>query len=179
MRLCGCTPVWSVFHNETLKESYDWLNMVGPKVGEKDVAALCQTLDSLGNGDFLVLSGNVSQYIRGAYATMMKHISGKPVRVIVDTSGKELLETLAFHPFLIKPNLEEFELILQTQVKSYQDLLDGVHSLQKIGAENILLSMGEQGAILFTGEGAVYQANPIRGTARNSVGAGDSMVAGC
>ena len=94
------------------------------------------------------------------------------------TSGEELLQTLKYRPFLIKPNIHELSELCGAAIRTKDELAACVRSLQKAGVRNVLVSMGRDGACLFTEPGEVLYAAGISGKAGNTVGAGDSMVAG-
>ena len=155
------------------------INGLGPVITEEDVERLLEKIDECQKDDVLVLSGSVPSCLpKEIYVTIMKRLEGKGVRIIVDTSGKALLHTLEYHPFLIKPNDREAGEILDTAVITKEEALSCARKLQELGAENILLSMGGKGAVFLDEEGNEYQCDGFCSTVKNSIGAGDSMLAG-
>lgn len=154
------------------------INGGGPGIRERDLDQLCGQLASAGPEDFVVLSGSVPSRISGAYTYILERISGCGAGIVVDTTGEELLQTLKYRPFLIKPNIHELSELCGAAIRTKDELAACVRSLQKAGVRNVLVSMGRDGACLFTEPGEVLYAAGISGKAGNTVGAGDSMVAG-
>ena len=155
------------------------LNGQGPVIEPNYVEAFYEKLASIKNGDFLVLSGNLPKQIDdNIYANIMDKLKDKQVSFVVDAFGQPLLQTLAYHPFLIKPNHHELKDLCHLEDTSDESLLQGAKQLQQLGARNVLISMAEKGAMLLDEEGIVYHMDAIKGEVVNSVGAGDSMVAG-
>ena len=107
----------------------------------------------------------------------MPLIREKGAEFVVDTTGEALLRTLKFNPLVIKPNHHELADLFDTSFSSTADMLEAAKKLQKLGAQNVMISMAGEGAYLVTAD-HVYHANAATGTAVNSVGAGDSMIAG-
>ncbi len=155
------------------------INGKGPSITEKDVALLMEQLDELNTGDILVLSGSIPASISsGIYKEIMERLSGRGIQIVVDAEKALLLEVLPLHPFLIKPNNHELAAMLDRVLETKEDILNAAKELQTRGARNVLVSMAGDGALLLTEEGEVYKEGVCRGTLINSVGAGDSMVAG-
>ena len=154
------------------------INGNGPVIRKEDIDRLTASLKSLKPGDFLVLSGNVPKGLKGTYAYIIEELRSARLCIVADTAGEELSGLLSCHPFLIKPNLKELEELCGISVRGEEDLKECVSRLRRAGAENILVSMGAEGAVLFTAEGLILKADGIRGTVCNTVGAGDSMLAG-
>lgn len=155
------------------------INGMGPRITEKNVALLFEQLDELKAGDVLVLSGSIPSSIgSGIYREIMERLSGRGIQIVVDAEKHLLLEVLPLHPFLIKPNNHELEAMLDRTLTTREELLEGAKELQARGARNVLVSMAGDGALLLTENGEIYEAGVCRGTVINSVGAGDSMVAG-
>ena len=155
------------------------INGMGPKITGEDVEALFQKLDRLEKGDVLVLSGSIPAAIDdGIYETIMARLSGRGIRIAVDAEKELLLKVLPYHPFLIKPNHLELGEMFGQVLKSKEAILKCAEKLQQMGAENVLVSMAGDGAILLDAEGQVHTQGVAKGTVKNSVGAGDSMVAG-
>lgn len=155
------------------------INGKGPDITKKDVDLLSEQIDFLKEGDVLVLSGSIPSSVSSTiYRDLMKQLSGRGVQIVVDAEKHLLMEVLSLHPFLIKPNNHELEVMAGRALPTKEDLLDAAKWLQEQGARNVLVSMAGDGALLVTEDGAVYEEGVCRGTVINSVGAGDSMVAG-
>ena len=155
------------------------INGQGPVLQEEDIEALFKQLDTLQEGDTILFAGSISKGMSSnIYAKMCEHLAGRGVRLVVDTTGQQLLSTLVYKPFLIKPNHIELEEIMGYKLSGQEDLLKGARKLQKMGAKNVLVSMAGDGALLLTENGDVYRMKAPKGEVVNSVGAGDSMVAG-
>jgi len=156
------------------------INGKGARIDEKTMEVLEEKLEKLEAGDILVLAGSVSEGVpQDIYAQMCKKVGKKEVRIVVDTTGELLLQTLPYHPFLIKPNQEELEEIFQVKIATQEEALTYARKLQEKGARNVLVSMGSKGAVLLDENGNVYKEKALYTDRRkNTVGAGDSMVAG-
>ena len=155
------------------------INGQGPQIRYTHLEQLIKKLDRLKKDDILVLSGNVPCSIpQDIYADIMQHLQGSGIRECVDARQEALMSTLVYHPFLIKPNHKELAEMFEVELSSREDLLVYAKELQAMGARNVLVSMAEQGALLLTETQEVYHAPACRGKVVNSVGAGDSMVAG-
>ena len=112
------------------------------------------------------------------YMVIMEHLKEKDLRIVVDATQDLLVNVLKYHPFLIKPNNHELGEIFQTEIKDKEDVIVYAKKLQEQGARNVLVSMAGDGAVLAAEDGTIYQAEAPKGKVVNSVGAGDSMVAG-
>lgn len=155
------------------------INGMGPKITPKDVDALFHKLESLTKGDVLVLSGSIPTAIdRGIYETILEKMEGKGVLAIVDAEKDLLLNVLKYHPFLIKPNNLELGDMFGVVLKDLSSIESYARRLQEMGARNVLVSMAGDGSLLVTEESSVYHMGVAKGIVKNSVGAGDSMVAG-
>ena len=108
----------------------------------------------------------------------MERLQGRDVKIIVDATSRLLLNVLEYHPFLIKPNQHELGDIFGVKLESKEEVIPYARKLQDMGAVNVLISMGGKGAVLIDEYGKVYEADAPKGELKNSVGAGDSMVAG-
>ncbi len=155
------------------------INGEGPTVLPEDVEALYKKLDAVGRGDVLVLAGSIPPTLPSElYEQIMERLFGRGARIAVDAAGELLLRTLKYKPFLIKPNREELAELFGVLVKSKEDALRYAEQLQVMGARNVLVSMGGEGAVLLDEHGGRHTARAFSGAVRNTVGAGDSMVAG-
>lgn len=155
------------------------INAGGPPIPKEAFEALLQKLDCLQKGDVLCLSGSIPKSLQqNTYEVLLEHLAGRDIRFVVDATGDLLLNVLKYHPFLIKPNHHELGEMLGRTLQNDADIENGARELQKRGARNVLVSMAGEGALLLTETGEAHRIGAIKGTVRNSVGAGDSMVAG-
>lgn len=155
------------------------LNGQGPTLSESETAQLFSKLDRLQPGDILVLAGSIPAALPSdIYEQILKRLSGKGVCFVIDTSGESLLRTLHYRPFLIKPNHHELGALFGVTVSSREEAAFYAKKLQKRGARNVLVSLAGMGAVLLDETGTVHQSEAPKGAVVNSVGAGDSMVAG-
>lgn len=155
------------------------INGIGPVITEADMERLYGQLDALTAEDCLVLSGSIPACLGDdAYETIMERLAGRGVSVVVDASGKLLGNVLKYKPFLIKPNHHELAELFGQQLRSDEQIADLARRLQRQGARNVLVSMAGDGALLLDEAGIVHRIGCPRGAVVNSVGAGDSMVAG-
>ena len=155
------------------------INASGPMIEKKDIDLLFEKTDRLQSGDILVLSGSVPPSAgNDIYQRIMQRLQGKDVSVAVDASGNALLNALKYRPFLIKPNVAELEETLKIKIDSQEDIIKAAKELQTLGAQNVLVSRGPLGAILIEDSGQVHIASAPKIAPKNTVGAGDSMLAG-
>lgn len=155
------------------------LNAKGPEVSKDALKDLYKKMESFKVGDVLILSGSVPGEIgSGFYKELIAFVRKNGVEVILDTIGEAFLKGLSEGPFLVKPNKEELEEALQTEANTEDELVRFAKKVQDLGARNVLVSLGKEGAMLLTQEGEVFWQNAPDGKVINSVGAGDSMVAG-
>lgn len=153
-------------------------NGSGITLGEEDIDSLKNKIAKLTPGDTLVLSGSIPKGIdEGVYAILSKS-APKGVKVIIDTTGEPLKRALPCNPFLIKPNIDELSEFFGTEIETSEDIVKYAKTLQNMGAQNVLVSLGEKGAVLVTSSGKEFYCDTPAGNFQNSVGAGDSMVAG-
>ncbi len=156
---------------------YTEINGMGPDISDIDIRALYDKLSRLTYGDYLVLAGSIPSSVPNTiYRDIMDFLKDKGVRIIVDATGKLLMNVLEYKPFLVKPNDLELGEIFSVSIDNYDDALMYAGKLQDMGAENVLVSMGDKGAVLLADKG--YSHMPPSGRVVNPVGAGDSMVAG-
>lgn len=155
------------------------VNGIGPAIAESDVEALYAKLDALGAGDILIISGSVPASMPGdIYERIMARLDGRGVRIVVDATRDLLVNVLAYHPFLIKPNNHELGEIFDVELRTREEVVPYARMLQERGARNVLVSMAGEGAVLVAETGEVIASPSPVGEVVNSVGAGDSMVAG-
>lgn len=155
------------------------INGQGPQICDDDIAQLYQKIDMISDGDTLVLAGSVPASLpHDIYEKIAQRLSAKKVRIVADASGKLLINILKYRPFLIKPNHHELAEIFGVELDSDEKIIEYARRLQQLGAENVLVSMAGDGALLIDSNGNVHRCAACRGEVKNSVGAGDSMVAG-
>ncbi len=165
-------------HQEAGNREFE-INGQGPKIAQDKIGKLFAQLDTLGNEDVLVLSGSIPNTLPDdMYEQIMKRLDGKGVRIAVDATQDLLLRVLKYHPFFIKPNNHELGEMFGVNLESDAQIVTYAKKLQEMGAENVLVSMAGDGAILVDEQGGVRKILPPKGSVVNSVGAGDSMVAG-
>ena len=155
------------------------LNGMGPQMGEEDVEVLLARTDALGAGDTLVVSGSVPACLpHDMYERVMERVAPRGVRVVVDAERDLLTRTLPLGPFLVKPNNHELGDIFGVELRTRDEVVPYAWRLQEMGAANVLVSMAGEGGVLVAETGEVFQSPAAKGTVVNSVGAGDSSVAG-
>lgn len=160
-------------------ESETDLNARGPHISEDEVDMLFEKLDSLQSGDTLVLAGSIPHSLPDdVYEKIMVHLQGRGIRFVVDATKDLLGNVLKYKPFLIKPNKRELGEWYGQTLQSEDDVIKAAKSARECGAENVLVSMGNEGAILLTNENSMHKIGVVEGKVKNAVGAGDSMVAG-
>ena len=155
------------------------LNGNGPEITEENIKQLFRKIDNIKNGDTVILAGNIPKCINNnIYEIICKKLEQNNVRFIVDATKELLMNVLKYKPFLIKPNKEELEETFKEKIETKEEIIEHAKKLQKMGAQNVLISLGGEGAILVTSENKEYFINAPKGKVLNTVGAGDSMVAG-
>lgn len=155
------------------------LNGQGPKIPEKKIDELFQKFDKIKNGDTIVLAGSIpSSLPLDIYEKILKYLQNKNIRTVVDATGDLLVNVLKYKPFLIKPNNFELSEIFGVTLKTTKDISDCALKLKEMGAVNVLVSMAGDGALLVDEDGKIHVCGVCKGNVKNSVGAGDSMVAG-
>ncbi|MCI3027588.1 MAG: 1-phosphofructokinase [Desemzia incerta] len=154
------------------------INAAGPAVSEKESEQLLQQMDALTADDIVVLSGNKPPTLpEDFYQQMVKKISAAGADFVIDTTGKELMNAIGSRPLLVKPNHHELADLFETTFDSVEDIIPYGKKLIELGAKYAVISMAGDGALFFT-ESAAYRATVPKGQVKNSVGAGDSMIAG-
>lgn len=155
------------------------INGMGPEITKEDVEKLFEKLDCLKQGDVLVLSGSIPAAIdNGIYETILARLKEKGILAVVDAEKDLLLNVLKYHPFLIKPNNHELGDMFGVVLENQESIAEYAGRLQDMGARNVLVSMAGNGALLAAENKKIYHLGVAKGIVRNSVGAGDSMVAG-
>nr|WP_312291423.1 1-phosphofructokinase [Clostridium chromiireducens] len=155
------------------------INGSGPDIKNEDLKILYEKLSHLTKGDFLILSGSIPNSVPDdIYESIMSSLADRGVEFIVDATKDLLLKVLKFKPFLIKPNHHELAEMFDVELKSDEDIIKYGRKLQEMGAKNVLISMAGDGAILLPENSEAIKREVPKGELKNSVGAGDSMVAG-
>lgn len=154
------------------------INGMGPILNDEDINKLVEKLKILNKEDYLVISGKIPASVSDAqFENILRVASENGARIVVDTEGKMLLTSLKYNPFLIKPNKEELEGLFNITINSDLDIEVYAKKLLDKGAKNVIVSLGSDGAILVNNETVCKLAAP-KGDAKNTVGAGDSLLAG-
>lgn len=155
------------------------INGRGPEITKADLDLLFARLEKLNQDDILVLAGSIPVDLpKTFYSDIMKALSPKGVKFVVDATGDLLKKSLEFKPFMVKPNNHELGEIFGVELKTKEDVAPYAQKFREMGAQNVLVSMAGQGALLAAADGNIYQGPAPQGKLINSVGAGDSMVAG-
>lgn len=155
------------------------INGQGPKISGEKVQMLMEQLGRLEEDDVLFLSGSIPASMPDdAYQKIMERLDNRNVRIVVDATKDLLLNVLPYRPFLIKPNNHELGEIFDVELTARSEVIPYARKLQDRGAQNVLVSMAGEGAVLVAADGNVYEAPAPKGVLINGVGAGDSMVAG-
>ncbi len=155
------------------------INGKGPEVTNAHVSVLYEKLDYLDDADVLVLAGSLPNTLSDTtYMEIMERLDYKNIKVVIDAEKKLVLNTLKFRPFLIKPNTKELGDMFDVTITSREETVEYAKKLMDMGARNVLVSMGKDGAMLLTEDGNIYEAKAPAGEVKNTVGAGDAMVAG-
>lgn len=155
------------------------INGQGPFIDISEINSLYEILDRLQDEDILILGGSIPESMSSTiYMGIMERLSHKKIKIIVDATRELLVNVLHFRPFLIKPNNHELSEIFGVELESREEIITYAKKLREMGAQNVLVSMAGEGAVLVTEQDEVYEAEAPKGVVKNSVGAGDSMVAG-
>lgn len=166
--------------NVKIRSSFETeINGQGPEISEENIEELFKKLNKIQDGDTIVLAGSIPASLPSdIYERILEYLKNKKIRAIVDATGDLLMNVLKYKPFLIKPNNFELEEIFGVELKTAEDVSEYALKLKEMGAVNVLVSMAGDGAILADENGKIHACGVCSGTVKNSVGAGDSMVAG-
>lgn len=155
------------------------INAHGPQIGNGDTDDLISLLSDINRGDYLVLAGSVPENMPDdIYHRIICAVEGKGINLVADTTGELLLSTLKHKPFLIKPNHHELGDLFGVKTETAEEIIEYAARLQKKGARNVLVSRGDKGALLLDESGGITSIGAVKGEVVNTVGAGDSMLAG-
>ncbi|AUS69425.1 MULTISPECIES: 1-phosphofructokinase [Lactococcus] len=160
------------------QENETSLDAAGPKLQESEINHFLEKFDHLKEDDIVVFAGTIPKSLgEDFYERLIDKVQKQKATFVMDVDGQKLLDSLPAHPLLIKPNREELEAIFETSFKNNEQIIPYGQKLLEMGAQNVIVSMAGDGALLFTNE-KVYFAQGIKGELKNSIGAGDSTVAG-
>ena len=155
------------------------INGQGPQITPENIRILYEKLDMLTDQDTLVLAGSIPAAMpKTIYMDIMEHLKERKIRIVVDATGDLLMNVIPYHPFLIKPNHHELGELFHKELHDKDEVIYYAKLLQEKGARNVLVSMAGEGAVLVTEDRQEFQTQAPKGIVVNSVGAGDSMVAG-
>ncbi len=186
VRVCGC--ITDFVHisegmsriNIKIKAGKETeINGSGPLITREKLDKLYEKLSALKSGDVLVLAGSIPKTLPDSiYSDIMERLAAKGIKFVVDATGDLLLNVLKYKPFLIKPNNHELAEMFHVNIETKDDIIKYAKKLHQDGAMNVLISMGGAGAILIDENGQVHECIAPDGQVINTVGSGDSMVAG-
>lgn len=155
------------------------LNGQGPDIDDKALSKLFAKLDAVSDSDTIVLAGSIPKSMPSdIYERILERLQGRKVKAVVDATKELLLNVLKYKPFLVKPNNHELGEMFGVTLKTIGEIEEYARRLKDMGAQNVLVSMAGDGALLIDEDGRTHVCGVCRGTVKNSVGAGDSMVAG-
>ncbi len=155
------------------------INGQGPEISEEAFQNLLSKLDQIQDGDTLILAGAIPNTLSpDAYHRILSCVRDRKIRIVVDAAKKLLTDSLRFKPFLIKPNRQELSEIFMKQMLGEQDIIECAKELKKLGAKNVIVSLGKDGAMLIDEFGNIHKIGTLKGKVINTVGTGNSMVAG-
>lgn len=155
------------------------INCQGPCVSSNELERMLAKTERICSGDTIVIAGNIpSTMPENIYDVILDRLSGKNVRIVVDATKNLLINSLKYKPFLIKPNKQELYELFDADINDSYNVESYAKKLQKMGAQNVLVSLGKDGAMLIDEFGKKHTLGVLEGKVLNTVGSGDSMVAG-
>lgn len=155
------------------------INGRGPDISKEHIDMLFNKLDAVNDGDIIVLAGSVPQSVPcDIYEKIMERLAEKNIRIAVDATGQLLLGTLKYKPFVIKPNIDELAELFGKYPESDEEIIKYANELHKKGARNVIVSLGKDGAVLVDEKRHISRVSAHKGNVKNTVGAGDSLLAG-
>lgn len=153
------------------------LNGSGEIIDSRYIEQLEREIKTFTENDIVVMSGSISRGMNYSwYTKIAKYLHSKKIDFIVDIGSHELINILEYHPLLIKPNIDEFLQITNVS-DDYESILIAGKEMLKLGVKNIIISCGKDGSIYISNQ-ELFKATVPEGKLIDSVGAGDSMVAG-
>ena len=160
-------------------DSESEINCQGPSVSDDELEQLIAKTARLKDGDTIILAGSIPHTMpEDTYERILRSLEGRKIRIIADAAKQLLLSCLPFRPFLIKPNRQELSELFDRDVRDERDTELCAYELMKLGARNVIVSLGGDGAVLFAEDGKVYRSGTLNERVLSTVGSGDSMVAG-
>lgn len=156
-----------------VKETY--LNAHGPHITKEEYAKFLNRIERIDASDIFILSGNVQQDLYTEMIDVLRELSGRDVKLIIDSDPKLMHASLAFKPLLIKPELSEFEELCGVTISSTEELIEACKGLVNEGAQNVIVSLGIDGALLVNADGT-YRYTPKDYNIESLSGCGDAMV---
>ena len=160
-------------------ETESEINCQGPHIEQDEFERLLDMTDKIGDGDTIVLAGSIPRTVADdTYERILERLEDKNIRTVVDATGKLLVNCLKYKPFLIKPNKQELSEIFSAKAESAEEIELYAKKLMQMGARNVIVSLGGDGAVLFAEDGNTYKTGVVKDKVLNTVGSGDSMVAG-
>ena len=155
------------------------LNGIGPQILKDDLETLFEKIEKMSMKDIVILAGSIPKNIdKHIYEKICKKLNEKGIAFIVDSTQELLINVLKYKPFLIKPNKEELEETVKCKISTTEDIIESAKKLKEMGAQNVLVSLGNEGALLLTKDNNTYYSKAPKGQVISTVGSGDSMVAG-
>ncbi|MBR3298325.1 MAG: 1-phosphofructokinase [Clostridia bacterium] len=155
------------------------INGQGPHIDDEALEQLMLKTDAIADGDTLIISGSIPKTMPDdVYERILERLKGRSIRIVVDATKKLLVNSLKYRPFMIKPNRQEISEIFGVEVNDEETTLTYARELKRMGAMNVLVSLGGDGAMLLDEFGKVHLEGALKGRVLNTVGSGDSMVAG-
>lgn len=155
------------------------INGQGPHITDADLERLMEKLNHIQTGDTLILAGSIPNTLPDdVYERMLERLKDRDIRIVVDATKKLLVNSLKYKPFLIKPNRQEISEIFDVEVETEEDTEKYARKLLEMGAQNVLISLGGEGAMLIDEYGNKHKIGVLKEKVINTVGSGDSMVAG-
>lgn len=154
------------------------INGKGPIISKEDSQTLLNQIEQLSTTDTLILSGSKSRGLSETYYNqIIKICQQRQIEFVIDTNSRELLDILKAKPFLVKPNQAELGQLFNKEIQTKTEAIYYGKKLQEGGAKNVIVSLGGDGAI-FIDEQDTFIATSPTGKVINTVGSGDSMIAG-
>lgn len=155
------------------------INCQGPDISEDEFLMLLDKLDCVKDGDTVVLAGAIPKSLgNDTYVRILDRLSDRSIRIVVDARKKLLTDCLKYKPFLIKPNKQELSEIFVKEMRDENDIIECAYELKKLGARNVVINLGADGMILIDENGSVHRMDTVKRKVVNTVGSGNSLVAG-
>lgn len=153
------------------------MNAEGPYISRNEMEMFLNNFKSINSNDIVLIGGSVARGRAESYIPLLEILNDQEIPFVIDCTKNDLLTALKYRPLLVKPNIDELEDLFKTTISTTDDILMYGKKLLELGAQNAIVSLGEEGSI-FVNKDSLYRAKPVKGALISSVGAGDSMVAG-